>query len=513
MRRARAASLAVPSLALVLAAVTVVPWLGGCNAILGIENHSLGTGVDVGADAGAGDELGPPGCVRGTPSTDLDFFNQCTTSRYQRFDNCARLGLCLGEIPPLVDPVVVGSGGPPIGGTLTPPTIGCYNATSRSKLVFMQGSTNFSPFIQAMSPLVAKNGYVIIWQSTSSCVGAGAGGFDTRPGKNLMTNPVSSTQSYATFYDENGVRTPCLLGNSPSSPDGASEITDIGESDVFAKGCPLPAGQSEWTPGSLAYPNIGHYLGPIQAMVFVAPPLSSQRAISAEAARMVFGMGGDQGVAVPWTDPMHMYVRGPTTGTNNILSRAIDVPNDKWWGIDMQSAAAMQTAILSTSATDAEATIGTLSIDFADRLKDTINILAFQAKGQLAGFLPDSAPNAFDKQNVRDGHYSPWGPIHLYTRLSAGQASGQAASFIVPFTIPNQALIDATIAGGAVPVCAMHVSRDQEMGPIKAFTPGFACDCYYDFKVSNGNQCTKCTGPADCPATAPACNLGYCEID
>ena len=59
----------------------------------------------------------------------------------------------------------------------------------------------------------------------------------------------------------------------------------------------------------------------------------------------------------------------------------------------------------------------------------------------------------------------------------------------------------------------MHVSRDQEMGPIRAFQPTFACDCYYDFKVSNGNQCQKCTGPADCPTAAPACNLGYCERD
>ena len=494
-------------------AAILAPWWLGCNALLGIDEHGLGAGAEVGADGGRDNPLGPPGCVRGTPSTDVDFFNQCTSSQYLVFDNCARLGLCQGEIPPLFDPVPGGSAGPPSAGPATPPTVGCYNATTRNKLVFMQGSTNFTPFIQAMAPLVARNGYTIVWQSTSSCAGAGAGGFDTRLGKNLMTNPVSPAQTYAGFYDETGARTPCLLGNSPTSPDGASEITDIGQSDVFAKGCPLPAGESEWTPGSPPYLDIGHYLGPIQSMVFVVPPQSSQRVISAEAARMVFGMGGGQGTASPWIDAMHLYIRGPTTGTNNILSRAIDVPNDRWWGIDMQTAAAMQTAILSTSATDAEATIGTLSIDYADKLKDTLHILSFQARGQVAGFLPDSGPNAFDKKNVRDGHYSPWGPIHLYSKLSGGQASAQAAAFVVPFTIPNQALIDATIAGGTVPVCAMHVSRDQEMGPLKTFQPAFACDCYYDFKVSNGNKCTRCTGPADCPPTAPACNLGYCELD
>jgi hypothetical protein len=304
-----------------------------------------------------------------------------------------------------------------------------------------------------------------------------------------------------------------LLGNSPGSPDGSSEeVTDIGESDVFAEVCPLPAGlQSAWVPGSTAYPDIGAYTGPIQTMVFVTPPMSTQRAISAEAARMTFGMGGNNGTSTPWVDPLHMFIRSPTTGTNNILSRAIDVPNTQWWGIDTKTAPAMLMAILAASDTDAEKTIGTLSIDYADQKKDALHILFFQAKGQLAGFLPDSSPTSSDKQNVRDGHYSPWGPIHLYTKLVGGQPTAQAAAFIIPFTVPNQALIDATIAGGAVPVCAMHVTRDQEMGPLKAFAPTFQCNCYYEFKVNGGTGCKTCNGAADCTANRPACNLGYCE--
>jgi hypothetical protein len=472
----------------------------GCNSALGIHDHQLGN------------EIGPPGCFRGTPSTDVDFFNRCTTSQYTAFDNCARLGLCAGETWPLVDPVIPDPGPPPSG---EPPvlSVGCYDATLRNRLIFMQGSTNFTSFIQAMAPLVVKNGYVIVWQPTSSCAGAGAGGFDTSAGKNLMRNPTLPTRAPAAFYDANGIGTPCLLGNSPGSPDGMSEITDIGQSDVFANGCPLPLGQAEWVPGSADYAHVGHYLGPIQAMVFVAPPPSTQRAISAEAARMVFGMGGNQGVSAPWIDPSHMFIRSATTGTNNILSRAINIPNDKWWGIDAKTAPAVQTAILTASSNDAEATIGILSIDYADKTKDSLHILAFQAVGQLVGFLPDSSPNSSDKQNVRDGHYSPWGPIHLYTKLVGGTASAAAAAFISPFTVPNQALIDASIAGGTVPACAMHVSRDQEMGPIRAFQPNFSCNCYYDFKVSAGNKCRECSGAADCPANLPACNLGYCEAD
>jgi hypothetical protein len=488
----------------------------GCNALLGIDDHGLapepvtGDSTDVTGDGGA--EAGPPGCFVGAPSTDLDFFNQCTNSEYVPFDNCARVGLCTSQVPPLVSP----PGPATDAGTAAAaprPVVGCYDATARPNLLFIQGSTNFTPFIQAMAPLVATSGYVVVWQPTASCSGAGAGGFDTASGGNLMTNPATASGAYASFYDATGTATPCLLGNSPRSPDGVSEITDIGESDVFAESCPAPAGQQAWDPGSAAYPDVGHYLGPIQAMVFVVPASSTQDVISAEAARLVFGTGGDDGMSLPWTDPTRMFIRGPGTGTNIILSRAIGVPSGQWWGVDTGTASAMQTVIVTTSTSDAERTIGTLSVDYADPVKNGLRILYFQAAGQLAGFLPDSAPNASDKQNVRDGHYSPWGPIHLYTTLVAGQASAQAAAFILPFTVPNQTLIDATIAGGAVPVCAMHVSRNEEMGPLQAFAPTFQCGCYYDAKVSGVTTCQACVASGTCPGSRPACNLGYCEAD
>jgi hypothetical protein len=469
-----------------------------------------------GGSGGSGPDtpLGPTGCFRGPmPSNDLDFLNQCTRAQYVKFDNCMRLGLCGDVTLPTADPPPPPMA-PPDTGMLTPPSVGCYDAQERNKIIFMQGSTNFTPFIQAMAPLVARNGYVIVWQPTSSCAGA-ASLFDATAGKNMMRNPTMLAQTYASFYDAKGVGTPCLLGNSPASPDGTSEVTDIGESDVFASSCPLPAGQMPWIPAAGAYGEVAHYLGPIQAMVFVAPPSSTQRVISAEAARMVFGMGGGSSgnAAAPWTDPAFMYIRSSTTGTNNILSRAIDISPNKWWGIDKKTAPAMQAAVLTASAETSEKTIGTLSIDFADRVKDSLHILSFQAKGQLAGFLPDSRTSSHDKQNVRDGHYSPWGPIHLYTKLVGGQLTAQATAFILPFNVPNQALVDATIAGGSVPVCAMRVTRDQEMGPLRAFSPTFQCHCYYELKVNGGNDCTPCTGAASCSADKPACNLGFCEVD
>jgi hypothetical protein len=164
---------------------------------------------------------------------------------------------------------------------------------------------------------------------------------------------------------------------------------------------------------------------------------------------------------------------------------------------------------LCVSVVDAEKTIGTQSADYASRSQNSLHILYFQAREQPAGFPPDSGPASRDKANVRDGHYPLWGQIHLYRPVSGGQPSPAAAAFILPFSTPNQALIDATIAGGSVPV--MFVTRDTEMGPLRAFQPDLQCHCYYELQLTGGTSCQRCAGPADCSREKPSCNLGYCE--
>jgi hypothetical protein len=456
-----------------------------------------GDGGDAESDAASC----PPGCFSGTPTTDIEFFNACTDSSCVVFDNCKRLGLCDGGAPALISPP------PPEAGVTTEaavPTVGCYSA-ARPTPLYMQGSTNFTPFIAAMSKLVTGN--TIIWQPTSSCAGAGAGGF----GSTAMENPTSSSQNPATFYDQSGNATPCALGNGPHAIDANSDPTDIGESDVFSESC-TPTGQSSWIPGTAPYQSIGEYLGPVQSFVFVTPSASDQTVISAEAARLVFGLGGDQGKSAPWTMPSSMLVRAPSTGTNIILSLAINIPPTAWWGTVVKNALAMTNDIVDTSSSSAEETIGVLSTDYADNpmYKAGINTLYFQASGQRAGFLPDSLPSTNDKQNTRDGHYSPWGFIHLYLTLDASaQPQPQAQAFISLFNEPNQALVDATIMGGDVPVCAMHVTRTTEMGPLAAYVPSFQCNCYYGKSVNGSTSCTSCAGPSDCPTQV--CNLGFCE--
>ena len=229
--------------------------------------------------------LGPGGCFSGSPSSDVEFYNRCTDSAYTPYDNCARLGLCAaGAYDPqaLVAPPAVTV----VAATPTPvtlPSVTCYDAALRPKVIFMQGSTNFTSFIQAMAPIVAQRGYTIVWQPTSSCAGAAAGGFDPTPGKNEMKNPTTTAQAFASFYDAQGTATPCALGSSPNTPDpGVGEITDIGQSDVFAASC---GSNTTWVPGSASFAGVGHYLGPIQPMVFAVPPVKRRKQSCAQGQR------------------------------------------------------------------------------------------------------------------------------------------------------------------------------------------------------------------------------------
>ncbi len=470
--------------------------------------------TDAGVDAGP--PLGPPGCFRGTPSTDLEFYNACTNASFLAFDNCARVGLCDGGAEVAITRPDAGTSNPttPVDGG---PAIGCYDAVDRPNVIFMNGSTNFTPFIRVMVPIVAQSGYTLVWQPTSSCTGADTV-FNTDPSRRVMRNPTNSGQTVASFFTmanlPNG--TPCSLGNSPAAPGPNTELVDIGESDIYATSCPVTSAASPFNtyePETGAYADVRHYLGPVQSMVFVTPPNSTQRVISAEAARVIFGLGGNGATVAPWVDRTSLWVRSPTTGTAGIISRGINVPATELWGIDQRSAPNMVAQVKSVSINASERTIGMLSIDFADREKSNLHILYFQPRGALAGFLPDLHPFTRDKENVRDGHYPLWGPIHLYARASGGDISAAAKAFITQFSVPHpdNELLDATIETGNVPGCAMKVTRDSEMGPLRAYEAPFQCHCYYEKQLNGGNACKACAGPAECPSDRPACNLGYCE--
>ncbi len=152
----------------------------------------------------------------------------------------------------------------------------------------------------------------------------------------------------------------------------------------------------------------------------------------------------------------------------------------------------------------------------ADPERSRLRVLAFQAAGQLCGYLPDSTAFTYDKSNVRDGHYVVWGPVHLFAAISNGTPSPAAGTIVSRFSFPrlDDPLLAAITKGGLVPDCAMKVKRTSEMGALVPYDPDYQCGCYFDANVRGGkapDQCKACAGPNDCPSSTPACNSGFCE--
>jgi hypothetical protein len=442
--------------------------------------------------------LGPPGCFlsREPPMTQQEFANACTTAKCTFFDSCGRLNRCDGDTgirSSLVPPANLGMI-PPLINPQPEPAISCADPILRPNVIYVTGSTNFPPLQKAVQPLLSARSpsYTLVFQPQTSCRGAGTM-FDPDPSRRFIRDVPNN---WAFFYDANGVRTYCKL-----SPMG-NEI-DVGQSDVFARTC-----------GFDPVPGVADYVGPIQAITFVVPAASTQTSISAEAAHLVFGAGGKQGAVLPWTNPYLYFVRSAGTGTIQLTSRAIEVPANAWWGIDRLSSDNLRDSMEGVDPASAEQAIGVLSSDFADQARANLRILAFQASGQTCGYLPDSSSASFDKNNVRDGHYPIWGPIHLYAPTTNGVPSPAADALVTRFAVPrlDQRLLDAIVAAGYIPACAMRVRRDQEMGPMVSYQPQFGCGCYFDNLVNGRSTCSPCSGPGDCPSERPACNYGFCEI-
>jgi hypothetical protein len=455
--------------------------------------------------------LGPASCFYGTPQQPPDFMNQCSTAACLSFSNCQRLQLCSGATdidaalitPPPPQSSAPADAGAGDGGVPQLPL--CMDPNNgRGQVVVLTGSSNFPPLLAKLAPLILATGYTPVYQVTSSCNGV-ASVFDTGSAQVLQDPAPGPSAKYAAYFQQDGSSVSCTLG-----PVG--EHVDVGESDIFSTTC-----SGTGLPGD----GVQEYLGPIQAMLFVVPGQSQETAITADAARAVFGMGGDNGLATPWTDPTLYFVRNGSTGTQQMIGHAIDVPASAFWGQDRGSAANVDALMKTISdPTVAEQAIGIISADYYDADRANLKALAFAADGQTCAYLPDSTPYKTDKQNVRDGHYPIWGPVHFFTAVSGGvPVSPAAQAFVSVVSVPNipQALLDAFIASSLVPTCAMSVQRSSELGDLSTYSPPFQCGCYFEASPTvNGappSSCAPCKTGNDCTdPTHPACNLGYCEV-
>lgn len=390
------------------------------------------------------------------------------------------------------------------------------NTLGNKNPVYIAGSTASKPIWKALFQTIP--GVDLVYQAPSSCVGL-----------TDVTTGVADTKA-AAFQDGSSAGVACT---NPGP-------VDIGVSDVFPTSCAnftLPSGYKDFT-------------GPIQAMIMAVPYASTETSISYDAAYTVFGWGGTQYAVSSWTDYTQIFIRTPTSGTETMIGSAIGLAPAKWLsqvpdaGASQQEASA--TAVLNAlqaagAGANAAKAIGILSSDIGDTYRGApgtndagavtggLKILAFQAKHQSCGYLPDSDSTHYDKINVRQGRYDIWGPLHM---VVAVDGSGNPKKAAVA-TVLKYMQLDASLSAAdaktvitsdanayVIPQCAMQVSRSAEVTPdaagMASYQPPMGCGCYYESIKNGGNAyskyCTTCTTATDCKNAAyPKCNFGFCE--
>lgn len=352
------------------------------------------------------------------------------------------------------------------------------------------GGSAAKPLLQRFATELAQldEPVSLIFQSTTSCFGITA---------YIDDMPLTGS---ASFWGADGVEQICELPVPGITPDyGIMSI------------------QPTLCEGVTAIPDgIGEFIGAVTPWSIIVPVASSQSTISAEALYFIYGFGASEGMVEPWTIDAELFARNATASSQIALAIAADIPIGKFKGNDAMTAPNMVTSVAMSE--NPENALGFVGAEVADQNRDTIKALAFQAYGQSCGYWPDSSPTAFDKQNVRDGHYFIWTPyrfyapvddageiIHAPTRTAVGCLTGTQP---IPDDFPA---LDMTIDNGSIPRCAMQVWRDEEAGPLMSYQPEGACGCYYDFRATGATDCMECSTADECPAEAPACNHGYCE--
>lgn len=470
---------------------TFVVAFTGCGEILGIDD--ITSCWDASGFEGRG-------CYRtggGCKLTKDQLPNACTDSECVPFDNQVRLGLSnAADLPNLTSGAPSLTGQPDPGGMDTCPT----------NRVIVTGSNAILPIVRYVSAELsaADPPVTVLYQENGSCIGAQTifKGLNVAGEFNYWTRDMNQA-----FVDHN-----CQL---PAQP------ADIGVSDVFGATCGFDESAMVAVDAQ----------GPIQAMIFVAPKASKERAISAEAARLVYGYGGmyeDKSLKFtsdPWTKSAFIQRRRPTSGTQHLIGAFIGVPSARFeTGVENANPDAMIASVQKAGMTDPDATIGLLDVVNGDpnEVRVAVRALAFQAAGQNCAFLPDSTPLRTDKRNVRDGHYVMWGPLHIYKRPTTQQAVTNVVDYLSIKSAPDSTgkdvtqslseLISTTAAAFLVPSCAMRVQRSTEGGLAFPYIPERSCGCYFDQLTSNESSCATCKTDDDCKSPdAPKCNYGFCE--
>ncbi len=374
--------------------------------------------------------------------------------------------------------------------------IACSDASLKNP-VFISGSSAVKPVLASLAAKLSSTA-TIIYISPGSCAGVQA----------VLGTPAAA-QTW-TYWTPNATAGAAPVANSCDTT--ASQAVDIGVSDVFATTCPSVTA-AQVTAAGLS--DFDTYFN--EVMEFVVPAASDAHSISAEAAYLTFGLGSES--ATRWNNQDLLLIRNQNSGTQIELATVLKLSVTKWLGHDEGGSGQVvkditnKTNPVTAQAGDPQKLLGIVSSAEADA--DTVNIkkLSFQDYGQTCAFWPDSGVSAKDKKYVRDGHYPAWGPAHWIAKATAGVPTNPNVKTVLDtFAAQSQDVLDSEITNHVVPICAMNVTRDAEIGPLSSFQPTGSCGCYFDKATTNATSCTACTGTGTGTCTGgKVCNYGYCE--
>jgi hypothetical protein len=346
-----------------------------------------------------------------------------------------------------------------------------------------------------------------------------------------------------------GAPVPCI---------GMGAPPDLVISEVFADTCASALGVP--TPQAL---NAGRsamkdFWGPVEVTTFAVPRASTERALSADAAYVIFGFGGAGSVVSPWSDPGSIFAPNRQSSLLDLVATAIGLAPSHW-------ATAAHSTVTATSAALAAlqgaavpgAAIAVLPSQVVEANADSLQPLAYEHTGQSCGYLPNSDGQHFDEVNVREGRYALWGPLHIFiavdvtgnivdhagnrdallsqmgdlltaigpTPTQAGEADAAAIADAMssvadgatdgsaPSTSAQQTFIEGVAQAGMIPWCAMNVYRATEMGAESSYQPARPCRCSFENLVgAPTSPCMACRTDADCSDAEPVCRFGYCEV-
>ena len=372
--------------------------------------------------------------------------------------------------------------------------------------IYITGSSNFPPLLAKLAPLIIAyrsharvSGHELVHRGQLGLRHEHSGSRIPTPAHRATTPPTSRPSG-----------TPVSLrARRRRGPGRRRRVGHLLHHVQRATRSPAPASASTSAPS--------------RRWSFVVPGASQQTAITAEAARAVFGDGGN-GNASPWTNPVLYFVRNAEH-----RDPADDRPRDRRAGRASSGGSIghrreRRRATSASSPTRRSPSKRSESSRPTTTTSDRAQPEGARVRGAGAGLrVPPRLDRLQEGQAERTRRPLPdLGPdpllhrvLRTACRLSPGAAGVRLASSRCPN--PPQSLLDAFIGVEPRPVVRDVGQRASELGPLSSYTPPFQCGCYFEASpastASSPAGCTACTSAVDCTnPPRPACNLGYCEV-